>query len=88
TGENAIIYNAAKVDIIIGSIAIISANSLYGELTPKMAGAISGSDALKILIPLNQNRIEIVGSTNKPLPHYVDNIIDLISQHKGGGKNV
>ncbi|HQJ37520.1 MAG TPA: DUF3842 family protein, partial [Bacillota bacterium] len=47
TGENAIIYNACKVDIILGPIGIISANSLLGELTPLMAKAIAESPAKK-----------------------------------------
>ena len=80
TGENAIVYNASKVDLIIGSIVIIISNSLRGELTAKMAGAISDSNALKILIPLNQNHIEVAGCSNKPLPHYVDDVIYSVNQ--------
>ena len=30
TGENAIRYNAERADIIIGSVGIISANSMFG----------------------------------------------------------
>ncbi|EQB22010.1 hypothetical protein UNSWDHB_671 [Dehalobacter sp. UNSWDHB] len=37
TGENAIVFNAGKVDIIMGTVAIIAANSMLGELTPVMA---------------------------------------------------
>jgi Ni,Fe-hydrogenase maturation factor len=80
TGENAIVYNAPNVDMIIGSIVIISGNSLFGELTAMMANAISDSNALKILIPLSKSRIEVAGNINKPLPHYVDDVINLINQ--------
>ena len=79
-GENAIVCNAPNVDLIIGSIVIISGNSLSGELTAIMAAAISDSNALKILIPLNQSRIEVAGNINKPLPHYVDDVINLVNQ--------
>ena len=41
TGENAIVFNSGKVDIIVGPIGIIVANTMMGELTPKMAVAIS-----------------------------------------------
>ncbi len=55
TGENAIVRTCLKVDVIIGPLAIIMmANSMFGEFTPKMAEAISSSEAQKILIPLTQ----------------------------------
>lgn len=59
TGENAILYNSMRVDVILGVIAIIQANSMMGELTPDMAMAIGESDALKILIPTNRCNIKI-----------------------------
>lgn len=59
TGENAIVYNSARVDVIIGVVAIVMANSMMGELTPKMARAIGESDALKILIPTSRCNIKI-----------------------------
>lgn len=78
SGENAVIFNAPKVDVIIGSIAIISANSMLGELTPLMARAISDSNAKKILIPLNRSNIQVVGVKNEPLPHYIDDVIETL----------
>lgn len=47
SGENAIIFCATKVDVIMGSVSIISANSMLGELTPLMAKAIAESPAKK-----------------------------------------
>ena len=35
TGEDAIVCTSPKVDLIIGPFAIIMANSMMGELTPK-----------------------------------------------------
>jgi hypothetical protein len=78
SGENAVLFNAPKVDVIIGSIAIISANSMLGELTPLMAKAISDSIAKKILIPLNRSNIQVVGVKNEPLPHYIDDVIEAL----------
>lgn len=77
TGENAIIVNSSKVDIIIGSVGIIAANSMLGELTPRMSRAIAESRALKLLIPLNRCGIEIAGTDrNEPLPHLMDKLVD------------
>lgn len=49
TGENAIIYNVSRVDMILGSISIVCANAFLGELTPKMATAIAKSPVKKYL---------------------------------------
>lgn len=84
TGENAIIYNMTEVDIVVGSLSIIVANSMLGELTPKMAEAISVSKARKLLIPVYRGNIEIIGMQNQPLPHFVDM---LAAQIKPGGRN-
>ncbi|OGW14299.1 MAG: hypothetical protein A2035_00570, partial [Nitrospirae bacterium GWA2_42_11] len=54
TGENSIVRASGLADIIIGSWAIIVPNSMLGELTPPMAGAVSSSNAKKLLIPLPQ----------------------------------
>ncbi|MDD3653456.1 MAG: DUF3842 family protein [Desulfotomaculaceae bacterium] len=78
TGENAIVYNVARVDLILGLISILSANSLLGELTPLMSKAIAESPAKKVLIPLNKSNIIVAGSENKPLPHYIDDIIEIV----------
>lgn len=78
TGENAIVYNASKVDMILGPIGIVCANSLLGELTPVMAKAIAESQAHKILIPMNRCNIMVAGVNNKPLPHYIDDAVEAV----------
>jgi len=81
TGENAIVYNANKVDIIVGVLAIIVSNSLLGELTPKMADAISQSSAFKILIPMNRCNVEVVGISTNSLPILIDSVVDEIREY-------
>ena len=80
TGENAICYNADRVEVIIGSIAILAANSMLGELTPKMAQAIGQSDAMKILLPINRAKIEVVGVSDEPLPHQIEAVINRLKE--------
>ncbi len=75
TGENAMIVTVKTADIIIGSLSIIVANSMMGELTPKMADAIASSSAHKLLLPLFQENIEIIGTTKEPLPHLVEILV-------------
>ena len=76
SGENAIVQTAGKVDIIIGTIAVVMAHSMMGEVTPRMAEAIANSPAKKILIPLSQENVEIVGVPYVPLPHLVETLIE------------
>lgn len=78
TGENAVVVSAPKADVIIGSLAILAANSMLGELTPAMARAVAESPAQKVLIPLNRCRLSVMGVTGKPLPHYVEDVVDFI----------
>ena len=80
TGENAIIQTSKKVNFIIGPVSILFANSMMGEVTPLMASAVSTSKAKKLLIPLTQEEVCIVGITKEPLPHLVDQVISLIKE--------
>lgn len=75
SGENAIVQTIEKVDIIVGTISIIMANSMMGEVTPKMAEAVASSPAKKIILPLSQEDIEIVGISSIPLPHLIETLV-------------
>lgn len=77
TGENAIVHTVQQVDVIVGSVGIVLANAMMGEVTPKMAAAVSGSRASKYLLPLSQENVSIIGVTNDPLPHLVDELVDV-----------
>lgn len=80
TGERAIMHTSTKVDVIIGPLAIVVPDSMMGELTPNMASAVSASEARKILIPLTQENIELVGVSGEPLPHLVDHVVEIIKE--------
>lgn len=64
TGENPVIVACRKADVIIGPIGIVIADSLYGEITPKMAVAVGQSQASRILIPINKCENLVAGVTN------------------------
>lgn len=78
SGENAIVHTCHQVDVIIGPISILIANAMIGELTPKMATAVGSSSAKKILLPLTQEKIRIVGVSREPLPHLVKQAVNMI----------
>lgn len=80
TGENAIVWNAARVDFIAGPLSIVLANGMLGELTPRMAEAVAGSEARKFLIPLNQEGVEVLGTTKEPLPHLIERLVESMKE--------
>ena len=61
TGENAVVVNARRADVIIGPIGIVIADAMLGEVTPIMANAVSQSNAKRILIPINHCDNIVVG---------------------------
>jgi len=80
TGENAIVQTSNKVDVIVGPLSILIANSMMGEMTPNMAVAVSSSEAKKIVIPLTQENVIIMGDVKEPLPHMVDQVVKAIQE--------
>ena len=75
TGENAIVWNATRLHMIIGPLSIILSNAMLGEITPKMAGAIASTEAKRVLLPLNQEGIDVIGVEKEPLPHLIEKMI-------------
>jgi hypothetical protein len=75
SGSNAIVQTVSKADVIIGPLGIIMAHAMMGEVTPEMAEAVCLSDAKKVLLPLTQENIAIVGAAGLPLPLLVDELI-------------
>ena len=43
TGENAVVVNCRHADIIVGAVGIVIADSMWGEITPRMAQAVGQS---------------------------------------------
>ena len=76
SGENAVIVSIREVDVIIGSISILLADSMMGEMTAAMAVAVSSSPALKLILPLTQEAVEVIGVSPEPLPHLVDQLVE------------
>jgi hypothetical protein len=76
SGENAICRTVVTADCIIGPISITWANAMLGEVTPRIAEAVMSSGAIKILLPLTQEKVEIVGVAKEPLPHMVQVVVE------------
>ena len=67
TGENAVLVNARRADVIVGPLGIVIADALLGEITPAMAAAVGHDDAKRILIPVNHCDNYVVGIADVPV---------------------
>ena len=76
TGENPVVVATRDADVIIGPIGIIAADSMLGEITPKMAEAIGQSLARKVLVPVNRC-FEVAGVQEMSLSQYVEHAASL-----------
>ena len=74
TGENAVIYNSARADFIVGVMGIVIANSMHGEVSPRMVEAITSSAAHKILIPYDKCSVTVLGVEERPVQGYIGEI--------------
>ncbi len=72
SGENAIVRTVQGMDVVIGPMAIVLAHAMMGEVTPRVAEAVSASPAKKFLIPLSQEDVHIVGLPTTPLPPLIE----------------
>lgn len=75
TGENAVLAACRSAEVIIGPIGIVVADSLYGEITPKMAKAVGQSPAKKLLIPINHCETIIVGVPDLGLKKLISEVL-------------
>ena len=77
TGENAVIVGCRGADIIIGPVGIAIADSLFGEVTPKMAVAVGQSRAVRVLIPVNHCENIIAGLDDMSMGDLVAAAVDV-----------
>ena len=71
TGENAVVVNCRRADVIVGPIGIVIADALLGEITPAMAAAVCQSSARRVLVPINHCENYVVGVPEQPVSQLV-----------------
>ncbi len=81
TGENAVVFNSAGAEYIIGVMGIVIANSMHGEISPKMAEAVSASPAQKILIPIDKCSVTVAGVSDKPAQALIREVVQNLSRN-------
>ena len=78
TGENAVVVNCRHADIIVGAVGIVIADSMWGEITPRMAQAVGQSDARRVLIPINLCSNLVVGVSEMSMSKLVQAAVDTV----------
>lgn len=79
TGENAVIYNSARADAILGPIGIVMANAMLGEVTPRMAEAVASSDAPILLIPMSRCSAQVMGVADRKLADHIKEAVEKLA---------
>ena len=80
TGVNAVAVNAARADVVLGPVGIAIPNGLLGEVTPRMAEAVGGSAAVKILLPSQRCGIRLAAGPAQPMQYYLDEAVRLLGR--------
>ncbi len=82
TGENAVVVNCRKADVIVGPIGIVIADALFGEITPIMAKALAQSSAKRILIPINHCDNIVVGVSDLNIRKLIQDVISELQKNQ------
>lgn len=83
TGENSVVVCSKTADVIVCPLGIALANSLLGEVTPRIAYAVSTSDAKRVLIPMNMCDTFVAGvsgSSVSVIENAMEHIRELMQQ--------
>ena len=80
TGENSVVVASACADVIMGPVGIVIADSMLGEITPRMAVAVGQSSAKRILIPVNLCDNIVVGVSDASMGKNVQNAIEALAR--------
>ena len=74
TGEGAVVWNSLRCAAIAGTLGAVLANSMMGELTPRMAEAVASSPAEKFLLPVNDAGVTLAGVKERDFAALLDDL--------------
>ena len=78
TGENSVVVASARADVIMGPVGIVIADSMLGEITPRMALAVGRSRAKRILVPVSQCDNIVAGTQDISMAQNVQNAVAVL----------
>jgi len=80
SGENAIRVTVGSADYILGPIGIVLPNAMMGEITPTIAEAVFNAPGKKLLLPLSQPHVLIVGISQKSVNDLISDAISALKR--------
>lgn len=84
TGENAVVVNCARADVILAPIGVVIANAMLGEITPAMAQAAGSSRAKRILLPIAHCDNMVVGTRDLSMGQLIQEAVEKLRQLRTG----
>ena len=78
SGENSVVVAARKADLIVGPVGMVIADSMLGEITPRMAVSIGQADARRILIPFNNCDNYVVGTGSRSTGQLISEAVEQV----------
>jgi hypothetical protein len=78
TGENAIAFSIKEADVIMGSLSIVVPNSMMGEVSPAIAAAVAAARGRKVLLPISNPPLDLLGLNKKPLQALIKDAVELV----------
>jgi hypothetical protein len=86
TGENPVVSNCRDADCIAGPLGIVIADSLAGEITPKMAKAVGKSPGERVLLPISRCKNHVAGFRETTINELIADaarIVGLVLRNEG-----
>lgn len=84
TGENAVVVNCRRADVILAPIGAVIADAMLGEITPAMALAAGQSPAKRILLPIGHCDNTVVGTGELSVGRLVQEAVECLKAVRGG----
>ena len=80
TGENSVAVLSKSADVIIGPVGMVIADSLLGEITPKISLTVARSNAVKIMIPSDRCGNVVAGVKSISLAEMADDAVERLGE--------
>ncbi|MGQ0811206.1 MAG: DUF3842 family protein [Nitrospiraceae bacterium] len=77
-GEQAIVRIVPTVDVILASLNVILPGAMLGEVTFGIAHAVLKAPGRKLLLPLNRERVEVVGAEDRTLESLIGHTLQRV----------
>lgn len=78
TGENSVVVASGQADVIMGPLGMVIADSMLGEITPRMALAVGRSRAKRILVPVSQCDNIVAGTQDISMAQNAQNAVAVL----------